>query len=150
MKLAIFFTAFCCTIFVIQLIVYIRKTVNSTELYTETSREHLSDQPLPLRISICLKSGLNQTELRAAGYRDEASFSFGQRKSNISFFGWGGHTEDGKSLYTDVSVLEEKHLIWKKLSDVVKFFIISSKTDFEIVSEKNTINSMVQHWGTRS
>ena len=145
MKLAIsVFTVLCCAIFSVQLVVYIRDALSSTKLYTEMMKIRLSDQPLPLVVSICLKPGLNQTELWAAGYENELSYISGMSRYNSSVFGWGGHTADGKYMHTNISVLWGKLLIWNELSDVVSFFVIAKKFSYEIVSDKMTINSMVE------
>ena len=107
-----FITVICCCIFTAQLVVFIKDTLSSTQLYTEVSRERLFDQPLPLKISICLKPGLNQTELLNTGYSDERYYTYGMsryyNKTNNILPGWGGHSENGTCLYTDISVLERK------------------------------------------
>ena len=139
-----FFTAVCSIIFTIQLVFYIRDTVNSTELYTEMSREQLSDQPLPLRISLCLKPGLNKTELSNAGYLDETNYSYGQSIYNRSLFGWNGHTKEGRNMPTNISDFNEKLSIWKKLSDIVQMFIILKESSIESLTGKKEINSLVE------
>ena len=139
----IFFTVLCCSIFTAQLVAYIMDVLNSTELYTEMRKVHLSDQPLPLTISICLKPGLNQTQLRSAGYSDEMFYTFGKSRYNTTHFGWGGHTEDGKFMYENISVLRAKLPIWKDLSDVVSYFVVRKNTSYEKITDKMEINSMV-------
>ena len=79
-------------------------------------------------ISICLKPGLNKTELWSAGYSDEMFYTFERSQHNKTHFGSGGHTKDGKYMHANISVLLAKLAIWKDLSDVVSYFLLSGKT----------------------
>ena len=104
----IFFTGLCCVIFTVQFVAYIRDVLTSTDLYTEMRKVNLAKQPLPIVISICLKPGLNQTELWSAGYQDEIYYSFGMSRHNETNFGWGGHTKGRMHGYKNSSVLAKK------------------------------------------
>ena len=145
MKLTtIFFTILCCGIFAAQLFAYIKHTINSDKLYTEMRKVTLSDQPLPFTISICVKPGLNRTEVTDAGYGNEMFFSLGMSDFNRTLIGWGGHTKEGKQLYSSVSDLVWKMSTWKQLSEVVKSIWIVREESIEMKSDQDQINSAVE------
>ena len=104
----------------------------------------LSDQPLPFKISICVKPGLKQTEVTAAGYGNEMFFSQGMSHFNTTLIGWGGHTKDGKQFYSSVSDIVWKMSTWKQLSEVVKSIWIVREESIEMESDKEKINSAVE------
>ena len=103
---------------------------------------NISAQPLALTISICLKPGLNQTELWSAGYSDEMFYTFGRSQYNTTHFGWGGHTKDGRYMHPNISVLLAKLPIWKDFSDVVSYYVVRKNTSYEKDSVSTIINSM--------
>ena len=73
-----------------QLPTNIRHALSSSKLYTDMRKFKLSDKPLPLTISICIKPGLNQTELLSAGYEIDTFFTYGISHHNSTLARWGG------------------------------------------------------------
>ena len=106
------------TLSVIQFGIIVRNAITSTATHTELAKVPLESLEFPLRVSVCVSPGHNQSELEEAGYTKIAKYQQGEGKYKDSIYGWAGHTKDGRSKYSDASILQKKITLWKKLSDI--------------------------------
>ena len=57
----------------------------------------------PVIFKICIYPGINNTALKEVGYSEIWDYFTGKSDHNKSFYGWAGHTADGK-IFSSVKV----------------------------------------------
>ena len=133
-----------CIVSLVQFVVITKDAITSTSLYTETSIVPLASQQSPLRVSVCVNPGQNNSVINQAGYFTYQKYQEGQSRFNQSLYGWAGHTEDGQKRYHNASILQKKFSLWGKLSDVVFRVGFLENDDWIMFEDKESINSLVE------
>ena len=131
-------------IFVVQFGMLIKEALTSTKTNTEMKIVSLAESDNPLRVSVCVSPGYNQTELEDAGYDSYLDYQYGQGRYNSSLIGWAGHTLNGQSKYEDAQIVHDKLTILKKLSDIVQSIYILDIYNFTVLVDEETLNGMVE------
>ena len=132
------------TIAIFQFWVMLQDALTSSELYSEMTIVPLSSPEFPLRLSVCVSPGHHQAHLQEAGYQDYVYYQYGQSKYNSSLFGWAGHTKDGNSKYADVGLLQKRLIMFSNLSDIVQSFIHVGYSQWDTITDKEKLNSLVE------
>ena len=89
LKLSFFLLAICLSIWNIRDRFYTNKTSVSKEMVK------MSQRGFPVRISLVITPGFNETALQEAGYNDTYNYFVGRSKYENNNVGWAGHTADG-------------------------------------------------------
>ena len=90
--------AACLIAFIVQMCI-----LANNQIYPKATVSHLEEMKLgeiefPVLFKICIKPSFDMKELHEVGYTNIWSYFMGQSRHNKSLFGWGGHTEDGKTI----------------------------------------------------
>ena len=82
-------------------------------------------QGLHLAISVCVDAEnlFSRAEVQLAGYKDYTSGFYFGFKRNKSLVGWGGHSSEGTTMFSDLALLMDKIMILKNMSDFISNII---------------------------
>ena len=89
-----------------------------------------------------LKSNLSL--FQAAGYSDYLQYQSGFWNESTKLIGWAGFNRDGKKMYSDAVVLQEKLTLWKNLSDAVDIQYFLKDGDWELKIDIQDIDALVK------
>ena len=100
----IYFLPIIATIFLIIHLFYIGlDDFYPRETFSRFEKRKLEEIEFPVIFKICIYPGINNTALKEVGYSEIWDYFTGKSDHNKSFYGWAGHTADGK-IFSSVKV----------------------------------------------
>ena len=108
LNVSLFLLAICLTIW------NINQRFNTNKTTTITNHEKLEEIVFPLKFSLLIYPGFDQSKIVEVGYNGPSPYIIGENRFGRPQIGWAGHTEAGSIIGNVSGKLEKNKLIKKR------------------------------------
>ena len=116
LNVSLFLLAICLTIW------NINQRFNTNKTTSITNHEKLEEIVFPLKFSLLIYPGFDQSKLVEVGYRSPSPYIIGENRFGRPQIGWAGHTKAGSTLGNVSGKLEKES--WSKKGKLLELFKI--------------------------